>query len=214
MDLGPSEAVDPAPRKSSEVPVPPVPATVLDSPKVAPGSGEVSQDSDEDKRDRTLRRGKKASAIDADQHLLQELAICSLVDAGGQGDCAFRAVAHSLACAQNKTVQGDSLIREAARLRTLAVAGLKQNPDFKATWAADPEEKPVHRAGAVLPAQTFDEYLNLVSKQSFYADGFLLQALATKIKSDLVIWTWVEDSEYWQRLFHCRWEKAPWFFLL
>ena len=61
-----------------------------------------------------------------------------LTELGGQGDCAFRVVAHHLAGAQKKTLTPDELIREASRLRLLAVEHLrKHREEFKDRFSPD-----------------------------------------------------------------------------
>jgi hypothetical protein len=126
--------------------------------------------------------------------LQEEIQNCEIFDLGGTGDCVFKACAHSLVRYQGKTVQGESLIREAARLRVMAVQEVSKNP-------VDPQEQAHHRGGIATAAQDFDEYLLQAAKQNFYGDGFLIQAMATKLKRDIVVWDWKQNDEYWQR-FH------------
>lgn len=116
-------------------------------------------------------------------------------DLAGTEDCVFKACAHSLARYQGKTVQGESLIREAARLRVMAVQEVSKNPVYRKSSAVDPQEQAHHRGGIATAAQDFDEYLLQAAKQNFYGDGFLIQAMATKLKRDIVVWDWKQNDE-------------------
>ena len=51
------------------------------------------------------------------------------VDHFSSGDCACRCIAHSLSHAQGKTLEGESLVREASQLRVLAIGQLIKHAD-------------------------------------------------------------------------------------
>ncbi len=76
---------------------------------------------------------------------------------------------------------------EAARLRLLAASAVSKSQDLKQVWVPDPNETIKQRGGIENPATTFPEYCEMAANKSFYADGYLLQALALKLKKDLAI---------------------------
>ncbi len=120
-------------------------------------------------------------------------------DCGGSGDCAFRAIARALAQIQKKDIPKEKIAAEAAQLRVLAVGRVKADPDFKEQWVPDPHETPDLRCGQEEPIKTFEEYISLAAKKGFYADGFLLQALAQKLNTDMVVFKWNNLQGIWQR---------------
>lgn len=110
------------------------------------------------------------------------------LNCGGNGGCHFRTFAHSLA---------DSLVREASKLRFLAVGHvMKHRDDFEPHWVHDPNEPAFMRAYQN-PPDSFSDYLMLASLQGFYADHLLIQALATRIGVPIVVFAW--NSKTWQR---------------
>ena len=120
-----------------------------------------------------------------------------IINCGGNGDCHFRAVAHSLAADQGKALSGDSLVREASKLRFLAVGHvMKHRDDFEPHWAHDPNEPDFMRAYQN-PPDSFSDYLMLASLQGFYADHLLIQALATRLGVPIVVFAW--NNKTWQR---------------
>ena len=70
---------------------------------------------------------------------------------------------------------------------------------MRKAWVPDPTETKQQRGGVEKPAETFDEYCNLASAKALYADGFLLQALATKLQTDIIIWKYANGA--WDRYF-------------
>ena len=71
-------------------------------------------------------------------------------DAGGSGDCAFRAIAWNLSRAQGKQLSDEEALQsEAARLRLLSVGHLgKHASRFSESWAEDPAETKFRGSGA------------------------------------------------------------------
>jgi hypothetical protein len=121
-----------------------------------------------------------------------------ILDYGGSGDCAFRCVAQCLAQnQQKKDLCRDSAEREGARLRTLAVKELASCRLSKKVWVHDPQETVSMRGGIVDPPKTFEEYLELAAMKKFYADGWLIQALAISLKTDIIVWK--HHNEVWER---------------
>ena len=74
---------------------------------------------------------------------------------------------------------------------------MSKSQDLKQVWVPDPNETIKQRGGIENPATTFPEYCEMAANKSFYADGYLLQALALKLKKDLVIWKY--DEHRWER---------------
>ena len=120
-----------------------------------------------------------------------------IVNQGGDGDCAFRCVAASLAQIQKKISGDESSKREGARLRALATTNLAKLKNLREAWAEDTTESSEHRNGKPAP-RDFDEYVDLMSNQKVWADGFVLQALSLKLENDFVIWKWRQDK-VWER---------------
>ena len=177
-----------------------VPSTIPDTPTQLQNSSQnAGAEHNNSDRARSPRRATRKS-VQPDELIKQELQNCEIADVGGSGDCVFKACAHSLARHQGKQIEGESLTREAARLRVLAIKEMEQNPVYRATWVSDPKEEAHHRGGLAHPAENFDEYVLQAANQSFYGDGFLIQAMATKLKRDIVVWQWRKDDEFWQRI--------------
>lgn len=160
-----------------------------------------TQPGDVDARDRSPRRQvhktSGSTKQEPDQIILTEVPSWSIKDAGGQGDCGFRALAASLAQEQGKTLSTNGLEREGANLRVLAVQRLRSHPKFRDKWAVDHEEKDANLSAI----QSFDDYLSAASKKSFWIDGLLLKGLAEKLDRNLVIFKWKRGENYWQRFF-------------
>ena len=69
---------------------------------------------------------------------------------------------------------------------------------MREAWVPDPTETKQQSGRVEKPAETFDEYCNLASAKAVYADGFLLQALATKLQTtDTIIWKYANGA--WDR---------------
>ena len=60
-------------------------------------------------------------------------------------------------------------------------------------------------AGAPVP-QSFKQYLESAARKGYWADTFLLRALASRIGHPLIVWKWVPGSGTWTRGV-----VAPWF---
>ena len=126
-------------------------------------------------------------------------------ECGGAGECAFLAVASAIAWLQGKALDEAALAREAATLRLLAVGHVSKHKEFSEGWAPDPEEKETMTAGAPVP-QTFKQYLGSAARKGYWADTFLLRALASRVGHPLIVWKWVPASGTWTRGV-----VAPWF---
>lgn len=115
---------------------------------------------------------------------------------GWKCDCAFLCLAHGPAGISGKKVEGPSLEREAARLRLLAVNAVSKSRELKQFWLQDPHGTVQQRGGIENPATNFSEYCEMAANKNYYADGWLLQALAWKLKKDFVIWKF--DEQRWE----------------
>ena len=179
----------------------------ITQPLPAPTQLDQSQEEgNEGDRGRSPRRknadttkDRKSKAAQPDDSLIAQVPGWSILDLGGAGDCGFRRVARAVADQQQKQVEGPSLEREAARLRHLAVKVVEKSQDMQEAWVPDPNETVQQRGGVEKPAATFAEYCNLASAKAFYADGYLLQALATKLQTHIVVWKYTNGV--WERYF-------------
>ena len=68
---------------------------------------------------------------------------------------------------------------EAARLRNLlALNAVSKSHELKQIWIQDPHETVQQRGGVENPVTNLFEYCEMAAKENYYADGWLLQALA------------------------------------
>ena len=152
--------------------------TIPDTPSQQSQNDDAENQKGDQRRERSPKRNR-IEIVDSETLLTKEISPCEVLDLGGSGDCVFKACVFSLGKYQGKDIKGESLTREATRLRVLAVEEVKRDPLYKQSFAVDTLEEPHHRGGAKEAAQTFDEYLEMVSKKQFYGDGFLIQAVET-----------------------------------
>lgn len=193
--------------------VPPVAVTQLDDINLdIMKSQEVeNQDKDENLTDGRVRsprragKGQKTEAkaeskqIDPDKAFLAQNPGWKFVDNQGSGDCAFRSIAYSLSVAQGKCLAGESLVREASRLRVLAVGQLTKHKDlYEPFWAVDSDETEAERAFLDAP-QDFPEYVMAASNQGYYADNLLLSALADRLQTPIIVFAWSGERKSWER---------------
>ena len=170
-----------------------------------------NQDKDENLTDGRVRsprragKGQKTEAkaeskqIDPDKAFLAQNPGWKFVDNQGSGDCAFRSIAYSLSVAQGKCLAGESLVREASRLRVLAVGQLTKHKDlYEPFWAVDSDETEAERAFLDAP-QDFPEYVMAASNQGYYADNLLLSALADRLQTPIIVFAWSGERKSWER---------------
>ena len=152
---------------------------------------------------KTSKPGKLALPDDL---LLLQCPGWRILDNGGQGDCGFRSIAQGLAISAGKVLDEQALACEASRLRLLAVGHLNRHEEsFATTWTQDPEELPEHRGHQPAPA-TFKEFTQLATRKDFWLEGMLAQALAIRLGTPLIIWSFCSRTNCWQRSV-----LAPWF---
>ena len=146
--------------------------TQIDSSQTQNGDAEQARERSP-RRDTKDRDGSSRPAIlDPDEHLRQVHPHWTIVDKNGNGDCAFCAIAHSLASLQN--ISDEKIATEAARLRLTAISHLEKHSDiFEHFWSHDDLETKDQRGGADAPS-FFKEYLRIAAKQKFYCDEILL----------------------------------------
>ena len=160
-----------------------IPLTVLDT--------QTQESTNDSQRERSPKRQdktkKELNSSKMEQPDDQLIANCPdnwrILGYGGSGDCAFRCVAQCLAQnQQKKDLCKDSAEREGARLRTLAVKELASCKLSRKIWVHDPQETVTMRGGMVDPPKNFEEYFKLAAMKKFYADGWLIQALAISLQ--------------------------------
>lgn len=179
-----------------------IPTTQLDPP---------TQSQAEASRDRSPRRQKqepKGKILEPDNLLTQELNqglagpdLWHLEEAGGNGDCGYRAAARCIAQYQQKILSAEGTKREAANLRVLAISKMRNHPKFKDKWAPDDQEKVLSELGMQGPSQSFEEYIEWASKQEYWIDGLQLKSLAEKLDRNIVVFKWRRSEHIWQRYF-------------
>ena len=135
------------------------------------------------------RKDKGPATQDPDKQLLEQCPEWTLVDSGGAGDCGFRAIAQCIAQSSGKALDDKQVATEASRLRLLAVGHLQKHAaTFEPSWAQDPEERPEHRGGQPEP-ESFRQYTTLASRKDVWFDGMLGQALAARLGTPIIIWS-------------------------
>ena len=199
--LGQKRWADHAPVPSSVRPE--IPATVLDAPE---NEAQLRDDDNERSPRRSQDNGgndtkkneRKKKTIDPEVILRKESGPWSLFNFGGPGDCAFRAIAGSISKAQGKDLPSEVIVREASRLRVLAVGHILKHKDRYAEKWASADEPEIFRANQAPPSE-FSDYCMIASLQGYYADGLLLQALAERLATTIIVFSWNSSVNIWQR---------------
>ena len=200
--VGPKKRwVDHAPVPSSVRPE--IPATVLDSPEneaqLRDDDKERSPRRSQDNGGNDTKKNERKKTIDPEVILRKESGPWSLFNFGGQGDCAFRAVAGSISKAQGKDLPSEVIVREASRLRVLAVVHILKHKDREVEkWAPDSDEPEIFRANQAPPSE-FSDYCMIASLQGCYADGLLLHSLAERLATTIIVFSWNSSANIWQR---------------
>lgn len=171
--------------------------TQIDSSQTQNGDAEQARERSP-RRDTKDRDGSSRPAIlDPDEHLRQVHPHWTIVDKNGNGDCAFCAIAHSLASLQN--ISDEKIATEAARLRLTAISHLEKHSDiFEHFWSHDDLETKDQRGGADAPS-FFKEYLRIAAKQKFYCDEILLAGLARRLGTCIIVLKWDPTNKIWLR---------------
>ena len=151
--------------------------------------------------------------VDADKIMARTLGLTP-VDCGGAGDCAFRSLAYLIARQQSKSLDSEQLSREAASLRLKCSLHLtKHQKELGEFWAPDAETDIAESQvppnvdiwGGCTPPNSFGEYLKLVPKAATWADGLMLESLAQRLGTPVLIWIWSSTCSSWSRVV-----LAPW----
>lgn len=142
--VGPKKRwVDHAPVPSSIRPE--IPATVLDTPEkeaqLRDDDKERSPRRSQDNGGNHTKKNERKKTIDLEVILQKESGPWFLFNFGGQGDCAFQAIAGSISKAQGKDLPSEVIVREASRLLVLAVGHILKHKDrYAEKWAPDSDE--------------------------------------------------------------------------
>lgn len=109
------------------------------------------------------------------------------IDWQGSGDCGFRAVADGWVKKQHReTWTQDDAKRGAAWLRAEAISHIRKHhakfKDFVPTNCS-----------------SFEDWLQKASQSSYWISGVLLQALAERLGTPIIIFKWDEISKSWRR---------------
>ena len=180
--------------------------TQLDASQASVVTGFDNAARSENVRQRSPRRiarnpnqGASSQVADPKDQFLTDLPGWSYHDCEGNGDCAFRSIAKAISFHQNKVLTGDSLAREASKLRVMTAGHLIKNKStYEMDWKPDPSATKAQCADQDIPFD-FSDYCQLASKQKFWCDGLLLSCLVHRIKSTCVVFVWLPDQNVWQR---------------
>ena len=200
------------PRNSDVTPA--VPVTQLDSSEEEDETATqvgTSQAKLERARSRSPphRRSKKApKPLTPDQVLLKDLGPWSLNEAGGCGDCGFRAAGVALQNNQQKSpFSQDGLMRTASTLRLLAANHIaKHKKDYIDNWAFDENEDTSVWGSAPAPT-TFEEYVKAIARRETWIDELQLQALAERQGAPIIIFYYCLSDNAWLRAVYAPWWK-------
>lgn len=84
-------------------------------------------------------------------------------------------------------------------MRVLAVGHILKHKDrYAEKWAPDSDEPEIFRANQAPPSE-FSDYCMIASLQGYYADGLLLQALAERLATTIIVFSWNSSVNIWQR---------------
>ncbi|CAE7256390.1 CACNA1B [Symbiodinium sp. CCMP2592] len=135
-----------------------------------------------------------------DETLLQDLGPWLLQEAGGTGDCGYRATATALQVNQGKPALTDEDLKlQASTLRLLAVTHMsKHKKKFEESFSPDPDECPDVWGGHEAPGD-FDSYLKLAPKREVWIDELQLRSLAERLGSPIVVWAFNSSCGTWLR---------------
>ena len=161
-------------------------------------------------RSRSPRKGAKSvdrvERLAPDERLLQDIGPWKFHDAGGTGDCGYRAVVIALKHAQKKPTRGiNEIVTEASKLRLLSVGHMiKHKAEYADKWAFDQEES-FEGWGADAATVNFEQYPKLIAKCEVWIDQYQMCALAERIGVPIVVWHFCPKKLTWLRA-----ASAPW----
>eukprot|EP00435_Cladocopium_sp_Y103_P027462 s2555_g6.t1 len=115
-----------------------------------------------------------------------------ILDCGGQGDCAWRAVGYILGCINEKWPSDTTHIRKmvntiGAALRASCVSWLLHtNKDWEESFAVDPSWTPLMEGGPV--PSSLEEYKLALQRPNRWIDHLGLMAIAETKRIQIVVW--------------------------
>jgi len=123
-------------------------------------------------------------------------------DMGGSGDCFFRAWIKAENAYHNKSQSEEEVIQAALQLRIEAVKHMrKHKQQYQELWCNDTMEKQYQRAGQPAP-KNFEDFFKQASKKNYWVNEHLIQAVATRTGTPVVIWRAYTDPETSRKLWH------------
>ena len=123
-------------------------------------------------------------------------------DMGGSGDCFFRAWIKAENAYHNKSQSEEEVIQAALQLRIEAVKHMrKHKQQYQELWCNDTMEKQYQRAGQPAP-KNFEDFFKQASKKNYWVNELLIQAVATRTGTPVVIWRAYTDPETSRKLWH------------
>ena len=111
-------------------------------------------------------------------------------DAGGDGDCFFKAFVHSDARVRKLPTDTKSTEREACKLRVAAVAHMKDPKHynrFKSFYQKEDVAALYQEVNQPAP-KDFDDFLKLCAGKGFWANQLVIQAVSERTGVPIVIW--------------------------
>ena len=122
----------------------------------------------------------------------------TIVNNGGSGDCAFRCAAYSIAKQQQKDLGPEAMIREGSRLRLDISLHIRHHKAiFEPFSAPDSAEANLFRANQEAPAE-YADYVLAASHRDYYADDLLLNALAERFLTPIIVFAWSTTRQIWE----------------
>lgn len=117
-----------------------------------------------------------------------------LLDAGGSGDCGYRAAAVAYAVATGRDIAESKSNAKAlgATLRAQVASHLKKHQHYKETWLPDSRWTPTTEGGPV--PRSYDEWLGAVARPNRWVCGPTLVGIATRLRRNLVIFKYIDDA--------------------
>ena len=143
---------------------------------------------------------------DPDSILLRDAVGWSIREAGGEGDCGFRACAVAIGANQSKNFTPEEAKREGAKLRLYAVAHLRKHCSQYSQWFAVDTAEGSQAWGNQQAPQNFDDFVTALAHAGVWIDNLSLTALAERIGIAIVTWIWDDATGTWYRSV-----SAPWF---
>ena len=171
-----------------------VPATALDDPSQKDSSEQPKRSSGQG----NSPEKKRAKAEVVDDKSNDTLHSFTILDFGGDGDCAYRAGAAAYALAGNRPKA--EVVKNAgqlgATLRAQITSHLRRHAIYESTFVPDSRWTPEREAGVV--PSTYSEWIEATARPKRWIDGPCLATMATKLSRHLVIFQW--RNERWERV--------------